>query len=440
MPNLRLCSTFLLAAILGGCQQASVGGSTPQNGGNDAAPASFAPTVAAAPAGTAVGARAQELRGQAQQLNTTIDQHLAQLRQIRQERDAVADQYYAAVGEISARLHVGTTPSNPIMMAKWTEARGLLDKLEGNLSQVTALSNDMAVDGQTGDYLENSTRAVFVMPGAVDEDHAQLRALEEAVGASESKVSGELIEVTNEINRQNAALGIERNNLSTLAEGVRAGQYLGHSLANPPVRPAGKGAGAPAKAAPAAATPHGGPGHHHHGDKGKAKTPAAAPALDQPAQNAAPAQPADATPATDAPNPAAPAVETTPLPAPAPTKPHDKRSVKPAHGTTAALPRDGHGALMVIRIDQYDQRYQEALYGAVSKALQRQPNAKFRIVGVTPEAGRPEDTALRLGDVRRHVEDVERSLLAFGVNGTQISTVSAADKRAPVEEIRVYKQ
>jgi len=395
-------------AILGGCQQATIGSA--QSAGTNAVPAaapSAVPSRPVAPAGTAVGARAQELRAQAQELSGTIDGHLERLRQIRQERDAAAGQYYAVIGEIDGKLRTGTTPSNPILMAKWTEARGLLDKLEGNLSQVTALSNDMAIDGQTGAYLENSTRAVFVMPGAVDEDHAQLRALEAEVAASDSKVSGELIEVTNEINRQNAALGVERNNLATLAEAVSA----------PAQGNAGKAAAQQPK-------------HRHHGNKATPPSPA---------PSAAPEAAASA-PSGNASAQVAPGVEATPLAAPA--KSSDKRAAKSAHGASpahakAALP---HGALMVIRFDGYQARYEEALYRAVSHTLAQQPNAKFRIVGVSPEAAQPDDTASRLGDVRRHVDDVQRSLLAFGLAPARISASSETNRRTPVEEIRIYRQ
>ncbi|GGF03638.1 hypothetical protein GCM10011611_06380 [Aliidongia dinghuensis] len=400
MPNLRLCSTLFLATILAGCQQASGSGAPAEGAVATAAPASAAP-AAPAPTRTAVGARVDELRGEVQRLDGNIDQHLATLAQIRQERDATAGQYYAAVGEISTRLQAGTTPSNPLMLAKWAEARGLLDKLEGNLSHVSALANDMAIDGQTGAYLDDSTRAVFAMPGALDEDHAQLRELDAEVGASQAKLSGEMTAVTNEINRQNASLGVERNNIATLAEGVRAGQFVGRSLANPPVRVAA----AKAPQAKAAAT-H---GKLHRGDKAKP---------------AAPAETASAAPASDAPS--------------LPAKPADKRSAKPAH--SAAVSRDAHGALMVIRLDGYHERYEEALYSAVSRTLQAQPNAKFRVTGISPEGASSDETAARLGDVRRRVEDVQRSLLAFGLDPARVSTASTTNRRAPVEEIRVYKQ
>ena len=362
-----------------------------------------------------------ELRGQEQQLKASIDRHLAQLNAIRQEREAVADKYYAAAGEISAKLHVGTTPSNPILSAKWTEARGLLDQLEENLSHVTALSNEMAADGQTGAYLDDSTRAAFAMPGALDEDHVQLHALQADVASSQAKISSEMIDVINEINRQNEALGIERNNIATLAEGVRTGQFLGHSLANPqarvaptrvgvaPVKPGATAAPGPDKT-PAA---HRSAVQHHHRDKAKAAVPAA-----------------------DAPNTAAPIPETPAPTAPAASaKPHGK----PAHGTRSAF-HETRAPLMVIRFDRYTERYEEALYRAVSQALQKQPNASFRIVGLTPEAPLADETSVRLDDVRRRVADVQRSLLAFGLTPARISTLSEANGRTPVEEVRIYKQ
>jgi len=404
----------------------------------------------------------QELRGQVQQLKSSIDQHLAMLRQIRMERQTAAERYYAQVGEISAKLQSGTTPSNPILTQKWTQARTSLDKLEDNLSRVTALSNDMAVDGQTGVYLDDSTRAAFLMPGALDEDHYQLRSLQAEVAGSQAEIGDELTDVTNEINRQNAALGIERNNIATLAEGVRVGELLGHSLANNQPRYVSmQGAGAitpigapaaapgavqqrPATGAPArvngplahvhgkAAAPHHQYAMRHHKGKGK-MTAHAAP------------QPTD--PNALAPVQTAP-VQTSTAPQPAPNAPvplspsaqRVKPAAKPAHAVTKASAVDKRAPLMVIRFDRFTERYEETLYRTISQALDQQPNASFEIRGVTPEASLPAGTAERLNAVRRHVEDVQRSLLAFGLTPTRIATSSEASVGAPVEEIRIYKQ
>jgi hypothetical protein len=198
MPNLRLCSTILFAALLGGCQAPT--GSAPAQSGDGAAPSAQPVQTAALPAGpassgTAVGARVQELRGQVGQLKSSIDQHLARLTQLRQERQATANQYYGQVGEISAKLQAGTTPSNPVLTKQWAEARGSLDRLEDNLSKVTALSNEMAVDAQTGMYLDDSTRAALSMPGALDEDHRQLRLVQADVAGSQALVGDELTDV-----------------------------------------------------------------------------------------------------------------------------------------------------------------------------------------------------------------------------------------------------
>ena len=387
----------------------------------------------------------QELRGQVQQLKSSIDQHLAMLSQIRQERQATASQYYAQVGEISAKLQAGTTPSNPILTQKWTQARGSLDKLEDNLSRVTALSNDMAIDGQTGVYLDDSTRAALLMPGALDEDHYQLRSLQAAVAGSQAEIGDELTDVTNEINRQNAALGIERNNIATLAEGVRVGELLGHSLANnqpryvsmqaPAAMPIGAPAAAPTRGAPMAHL-HGkptGPHHQyairHHKGKGRLATHTV-PAPGAPdAMPPAPAEPAQVPPApSNAPVPLTPSAQ------------HVRPAAKPMHPVTKASAVDKRAPLMVIRFDRFTERYEEALYRTISQTLDAQPNASFQIRGVTPEASLPAGTAERLNAVRRHVEDVQRSLLAFGLTPTRISTSSEADVGAPVEEIRIYKQ
>jgi hypothetical protein len=416
MPNLRLSSTFLLAALLGACQQTPVD-STPAPS-FDAAPAAVSSPAPApvASSSAAVLARMQELRSQVQQLKSSIDQHLAQLTQIRQERQAVASQYYAEVGEISAKLQGGTTPSNPILTAKWTHARSTLDQLEGNLSRVTALANDMATDGQTGTYLDDSTRATFAMPGALDEDHYQLRALQADVVGSQAEVGDELTDVTNEINRQNAALAVERNNIAILAESVRVGELLGHSFAN----------GAPryvvmpnkaAPAAPAAAPAHSQVTAPRHKQFASHKSHRSVVHAGVPGAPSAP-----------------PAGTPTSAPASAP-----RHFAKPARATPAKA-ASAKGLLLTIRFDRFTERYEEALYRAVSQALEAQPDANFEIVGTTPEAAIPAGTAERLSDVRRHVGDIQRSMLAFGLTPARISTTSVASATQDVEVVRIYRR
>jgi hypothetical protein len=95
---------------------------------------------------------------------------------------------------------------------------------------------------------------------------------------------------------------------------------------------------------------------------------------------------------------------------------------------------------MVIRFDRFTERYEEMLYRTVSQTLNSSPDANFRIVGVTPESSMPSGTAERLTAVRRHVDDVQRSLLAFGLTPSRVSTSAEANIAAPVEEVRVYKQ
>jgi len=177
--------------------------------------------------------------------------------------------------------------------------------------------------------------------------------------------------------------------------------------------------------------------HHQYAvrnHKGKAKM----------AVHAAP-QPVD--PTALAPVPSAPD-QTAVAPQPAPNAPaslnpsarHVKPAAKPAHAVTKASAVDKRAPLMVIRFDRFTERYEEALYRTISQTLDQQPNASFEIRGVTPEASLPAGTAERLNAVRRHVEDVQRSLLAFGLTPTRIVTSSEAAVGAPVEEIRIYKQ
>ncbi len=81
------------------------------------------------------------------------------------------------------------------------------------------LANDVAANAAMSNYLLESTRATFGISGAVDEDHAQLRVLEDEVNKTTILIDRLLSELTEDITRQTNYLAEERANLNTLAIG-----------------------------------------------------------------------------------------------------------------------------------------------------------------------------------------------------------------------------
>ncbi len=95
-------------------------------------------------------------------------------------------------------------------------------------------------------------------------------------------------------------------------------------------------------------------------------------------------------------------------------------------------------ALVVIRFDSADVAYEEALYGAVSTALERRPDARFELVAVTPLSGGPSDVAANAGNAKRNAERVMRSLIDMGLPADRLILASATSDTARTNEVQVY--
>jgi hypothetical protein len=94
--------------------------------------------------------------------------------------------------------------------------------------------------------------------------------------------------------------------------------------------------------------------------------------------------------------------------------------------------------LVVIRFDQPNPDYQQALYQAVSQALARRPNAAFDLVAVAPQSGGSAQIALNSNVAQRDADQVMRSLLSMGLTADRISMSAATSPTAQVIEVQLY--
>ncbi len=184
--------------------------------------------------GTVVGKKVQQLRGELGSLETSVNAEANSLQNLRASTQASAADYFNSVAAINARLQVGTTTGNPILVAQWNQAQGKLDTLSGDVGALNGLSNEIAGSASQGAYLLEAVRATYGLSGAVDEDHVELGKLEDDVNRSVVKIDRLLNQVAGDLNRQSTYVGTERRNLQTLALAINNGEMYGQSLANRP--------------------------------------------------------------------------------------------------------------------------------------------------------------------------------------------------------------
>jgi hypothetical protein len=153
--------------------------------------------------------------------------------------------YHGTIAAIEARLQLGTTPGNPILVQQWNDAQTSLDALNDDVLKMSRLATEVASTSGMAAYLVESVRAARSLSGAVDEDFRNLRTLEDQTNATTLLIERLLTELSTDVQRQQQYLANERSNLNGLALAIKSGQYIGNSLAFSHM-----GSAAPAPSAP----------------------------------------------------------------------------------------------------------------------------------------------------------------------------------------------
>lgn len=305
-----------------------------------------------APTGTYVGKKVVELRGELKRMQGSISKNNTQLQQLRGKIVQDSQRYHGTVAAVNARLQVGTTPGNPILVQQFNSSLSALDRLNTDIGEMNKLGEAIAGNSTLSAFLSESVSATFNLSGAVDEDHVQLAILEDEVNRTVVLIDRLLKEVTNDVRRQTNYVSTERSNLTLMSAGIKSGEIYGASLVN------------------------------------RAMVASAGPGL--------------------------------------------------AAGPPVAMDTTGRRALVVIRFDRTTVPYQQALYNAVSRVLERRPNAIFDLVAVAPSAGGKARVALNTTKSRRHADNVRRSLVEMGLPPSRLAVSAKTSAQARTNEVHVY--
>ena len=311
-------------------------------------------TAMGQPTGTFVGQKVRGHQNELTELKAAIGQRNAQFQQQRATARQDSQTYYATIAAINARLQIGTTPGNPILVSQWNAAQSELDRILADIAALNALGNQVAADSAMAAYLLESVRAAYGLQGAIDEDHRQLAVLEDEVNRSVVLIDRQLNEINETINRYTAYVNSERRNLTTISVAVKNGEYYGTSLMNRAFE-TGYSMLAPTATAPA-----------------------------------------------------------------------------PMAATESREP------LVIIRFDRPDVDYEQVLYMAVARALERRPSSSFDLVAVSPNQGTPAEVALNTNTAKRNAQAVLGSLSEMGLPSNRVNLSSLTSPNVYTNEVHIY--
>jgi hypothetical protein len=98
----------------------------------------------------------------------------------------------------------------------------------------------------------------------------------------------------------------------------------------------------------------------------------------------------------------------------------------------------GGRPLVVIRFDRPNPAYEQALYTAVSRAIERRPDAVFDLVAVSTGRGSQAQVALAASTAKRQAETVLRSLTDMGLPANRVSLSASTSNSAQTNEVHLY--
>lgn len=175
--------------------------------------------------GTFVGQKVVSFRQELSQLQNAIRKHNEDLQKIRGSVINNALQYHKVIGTIEAKLQVGTTPGNPQMFSMLQSAQNNVQVMNANTIALNQLSTRVASDAAMTTYLLDSIRAAYTVSGAVDEDHRQLRILENETNQTSILISSLLSEVNSDVARQQQYIDGAKSYLVDLNNAIKVGSY-----------------------------------------------------------------------------------------------------------------------------------------------------------------------------------------------------------------------
>lgn len=94
--------------------------------------------------------------------------------------------------------------------------------------------------------------------------------------------------------------------------------------------------------------------------------------------------------------------------------------------------------LIVIRFDQPDVRYEQAVTEAVSAVLDQRPDASFDLVAVSPSRGGAAQVALESTKIRGQTEAVMGVLVDMGLPPSRIAMLARTSPSAAANEVHLY--
>lgn len=186
--------------------------------------------------GTFVGQRVSAFRQELSQIKQAQKSGERELEKINANISNNASLYQKTISTVETKLQSGTTPGNPNMYAMLQQAQGNVQTMFANANALENLSTKTANILTSVNYLENSIAAAFSISGAVDEDHKQLRELQNEAMTTAQKAAALNENVTSAANFQQQSAIQASQEVNALHDSVKTGSNTFTAVQRPAMR------------------------------------------------------------------------------------------------------------------------------------------------------------------------------------------------------------
>ena len=185
------------------------------------------------PTGTFVGGKINQFRGDLSSIQNAISSHNNDFLRFKDLVDEQTSVYQGLSSAIRSRLQIGTTPGNPILVGQWNDAQRALEDIQNNVNNLQIVNNRVTADAALITHLRNAIDSSFFISGAIDEDHNQLKVLNDDVQRTSVLYARLMDGLDQKISREIMILNDEREYMKKLAEDVEVGKFGGR-VSSPP--------------------------------------------------------------------------------------------------------------------------------------------------------------------------------------------------------------
>ena len=344
--------------------------------------------------GTFMKNKIANFKSEQEQLKALVDSRKTTLQEMRNETNTAVSDYRNAVSQINSKLQLGTTPGNPELMDEWKDARAKLEKVNNIAFDIKRLVADVESDQSMVDYMVGSIQASYKIRGATEDDHKQLKTIEEEAKQIGSNISIFARQLNQEAERQQAYVDAEKHNLNDVALNIKNGRLYGSSSSTD---------------------------FFANGGSMFSSDESYEAFINETAQDYGMQQ--------RAPQSRRPA-------APRNRFQDDEAALRPARASSTPVDiapiAKSSRPIITVKFDKSSVDYAEPLYQSLSRVLERNPSATFEVSGVAPQ-GKSN------GTIKKNVKDVMTTLTEMGLPASRVALTMRTDD-VLVDEVRIYEK